>query len=90
MLRAYRQKLDGNCTGLTGERLRELEKELDATVQIVQQKLAGKDRKGSQDTSAAKDSGTSRTASSSQDTSFISAETRLNDEAVGGAEASSS
>ncbi|THX77602.1 WD40 repeat-like protein [Aureobasidium pullulans] len=90
MLRAYRQKLDGNCTGLTGERLRELEKELDATVQIVQQKLAGKDRKGSQDTSAAEDSGTSRTASSSQDASFISAETRLNDEAVGGAEASSS
>ncbi|CAD0084116.1 unnamed protein product [Aureobasidium vineae] len=92
MLRAYRQKLDGSCTGLTDERLRELEKELEATVQMVQQKLARhKDAKGSQDaSSAADDSGTSRTASSSQDASFISAQTQLNEETVGGAEATAS
>ncbi|KAI4716554.1 WD40 repeat-like protein [Aureobasidium sp. EXF-10727] len=92
MLRAYRQKLDGSCTGLTSERLRELDKELDATVQMVQQKLAShKDFKKSQDTSsAAEDSGTSRTASSSQDASFMSAQTQLDEETVSGAEATAS
>jgi len=89
MLRAYRQKLDGNCTGLTSEKLRELEKELDATVLIVQQKLAisRREGKGSQDEScAAEDSGTSRTASSSQDASFVSAQTQVDEETLGGAE----
>ncbi|KAI5252081.1 WD40 repeat-like protein [Aureobasidium subglaciale] len=88
MLRAYRQKLDSNCTGLTGEKLRELEKELDSTVQMVQQKMAGqKDEKESQSTSAAEDSSASRATSSSQDASFISARAQLEEETVSGAEA---
>ncbi|KAH0376786.1 WD40 repeat-like protein, partial [Aureobasidium melanogenum] len=92
MLRAYRQKLDGNCTGLTGERLKELEKELEKTVQMVQQKLADhEDAKGSQDTSSVgEDSGASRTASSSQDASFMSAQTQLDEETVSGAETTAS
>ncbi|KAH0396398.1 WD40 repeat-like protein, partial [Aureobasidium melanogenum] len=92
MLRAYRQKLDGNCTGLTGERLKELEKELEKTVQMVQQKLADhEDAKGSQDTSSVgEDSGASRTASSSQDASFMSAQTQVDEETVSGAETTAS
>jgi hypothetical protein len=89
MLRAYRQKLDGNCSGLTNEKLRELERELDATVRTVQQKLAvsQKEEKASQDVNdAAEDSGTSRTASSSQDASFVSAQTQVDEETMGGAE----
>ncbi|KAI5240898.1 WD40 repeat-like protein [Aureobasidium subglaciale] len=88
MLRAYRQKLDSNCTGLTGEKLRELEKELDTTIQMVQQRTAGqKDKKESQSASAAEDSSASRATSSSQDASFISAQTQLEEETVSGAEA---
>lgn len=89
MLKAYRQKLDGSCTGLTNDKLQELERELDATIQIVQQKLVAsqKEKKESQDlSSAAEDSGTSRTASSSQDASFVSAQTEVDGETVGGAE----
>ncbi|KAI5197007.1 WD40 repeat-like protein [Aureobasidium subglaciale] len=88
MLRAYRQKFDGSCTGLTGEKLRELEKELDNTFQMVQQKIAGQKDKESQNTSAAEDSSTSRATSSSQDASFISAQTQLEvEETASGAEA---
>jgi hypothetical protein len=89
MLRAYRQKLDGNCTGLTNEKLQELERELDATIQAIRQKLAvnHKEDKGTQDVgSAAEDSGTSRTASSSLDASFVSAQTEVDGETMGGAE----
>jgi len=90
MLKAYRQKLDGNCSGLTNDRLQELERELDATVQTVRQKLAAvghKEDKAVQDgSSAADDSGTSRTASSSQDASFVSAQTGVDEETMGGAE----
>jgi hypothetical protein len=92
MLRAYKQKLDGNCTGLTNEKLQELERELDATIQAIRQKLAVSHReyKGSQDAeSAAEDSGTSRTASSSLDASFVSAQTEVDGETMGGAENSS-
>lgn len=38
-LKAYRQRLDSESTGLTSEQLLSLEKELSTTVQIVQQKL---------------------------------------------------
>ncbi|KAK6007763.1 hypothetical protein QM012_004577 [Aureobasidium pullulans] len=38
-LRAYRQKLDSDHTEISSEKLLSLEKELDATVQIVQQRL---------------------------------------------------
>jgi hypothetical protein len=89
MLRAYKQKLDGNCTGLTNEKLQELERELDATIQAIRQKLAvnHKEDKGTQDVgSAAEDSGTSRTASSSLDASFVSAQTEVDGETMGGAE----
>ena len=93
MLKAYRQKLDSNCSGLTNEKLQELEKELNATIQGVQRKLAmdHKDEKTLLDVgSAAEDSGTSRTASSSLDISFVSAQTEVDEETMGGAESSAS
>lgn len=90
MLKAYRQKIDGSCTGLTNDKLQELERELDATLQIVRRKLAAggrKEDKGDQGVgSTAEDSGTSRTASSSQDASFVSAQTEVDGETMGGAE----
>lgn len=90
MLKAYRQKLDGSRTGLTSEILQELERELDATLQTVRQRLAAEghtEDKGVQDGGgAAEDSGASRTASSSQDASFVSAKTQVEEEAMGGAE----
>jgi len=90
MLKAYRQKLDGSCSGLTNDKLQELERELDATVQTVRQKLAAvghkEDRVVQDGSSAAEDSGTSRTASSSQDASFVSAQTEVDEETMGGAE----
>jgi hypothetical protein len=93
MLRAYRQKLDGNCTGLTNDKLQELEKELDATIQVVRQKLAVSQKEGATFLdvgSAAEDSGTSRTTSSSLDISFVSAQTEVDGETMGGAESSAS
>jgi hypothetical protein len=92
MLRAYRQKLEGNCTGLTIEKLQELEKELEATIQMIRQRLvvSHKEDKGQDVGSAAEDSGTSRTASSSLDASFVSARTEVDGETMGGAENSTS
>jgi hypothetical protein len=93
MLKAYRQKLDSNCSGLTNEKLQELEKELNATNHMIRQKLAV-DHKGEKTLldvgSAAEDCGTSRTTSSSLDVSFVSAQTEVDEETMGGAEISAS
>jgi hypothetical protein len=93
MLRAYRQKLDGSCTGLTNEKLQELERELDATIQVVRHTLAVDHEEENiflDAGTAAEDSGTSRTASSSLDVSFVSAQTEVDEETMGGAESSAS
>jgi hypothetical protein len=93
MLRACRQKLDSDRDGLTNEKLQELERELDATIRVVRQKLAvnHKEVNTTLDVGgAAEDSGSSRTASSSLDVSFVSAQTEVDEETMGGAESSAS
>lgn len=105
MLRGYRQKLDGSIAGIPRERLKELERELDTTVHVVQELLS--QRKGSHDTNvdegrpvesrntsgsvdrSTEDGNTSRSVSS-PDASFVSARGQQDEESIGGAEATTS